>query len=318
MTTRKGGTLGRYELLFESYSMQAVPPEVRKCAVFLGFRFKDKKGVEHGALAGTAFFVSVPLEGFDRAMIYLVTARHVIAKIAEHTVDNIVSVRINRHKGSAVPIGTKLSDWKFHPNDSSVDAAVIQLTPDPKVCDFRALAIKMAVTDETIKKEQIGEGDEVFLTGLFHYHFGDEKNLPIIRTGNIALMPEEKVNVKGFGDIEAYLVEARSIKGLSGSPVFAYLGHTRAKNDNLTVGQDPLFTWLGVMHGHWDAPKNDIDTVDEAGKGVNVGIGIVVPAEKVVEIINQEHFAKQRGEAVKELKSANLPVEDSNGQAPKT
>ena len=42
----------------------------------------------------------------------------------------------------------------------------------------------------------------------------------IVRTGNIASMPEEAVDLGSSGSQEVYLVESRSIGGLSGSPVF--------------------------------------------------------------------------------------------------
>ena len=156
----------------------------------------------------------------------------------------------------------------------------------------------MAVTDEVRDTEHIGAGDEIFLTGLFSNHYGTKKNLPIIRTGHIALMPEEKVHTDSMGDIDAYLIEARSIGGLSGSPVFVYISPMRASDGGVALGSQ-RFYWLGVMHGHWDIDESRIDgqSMDTVGRSINMGIGIVVPATKVLEIINGEDFAKQREQA---------------------
>ncbi len=78
--------------------------------------------------------------------------------------------------------------------------------------------MSLFATDEIIKDQNIGLGDEVFITGLFGYVAGSQKNIPIVRVGNIAMMPDEKVPTEGE-PMEAYLIEARSMGGLSGSPV---------------------------------------------------------------------------------------------------
>lgn len=43
----------------------------------------------------------------------------------------------------------------------------------------------------------IGIGDMCYTIGLFHLLSGKKRNLPIVHTGNIALLPEdEKISVK--------------------------------------------------------------------------------------------------------------------------
>jgi hypothetical protein len=61
---------------------------------------------------------------------------------------------------------------------------------------------------------------------------GRQRNIPIVRIGNVASMPHEPVATKNRGAIEAYLVEARSVGGLSGSPVLVQLGIVRPKTDD--------------------------------------------------------------------------------------
>ena len=60
----------------------------------------------------------------------------------------------------------------------------------------------------------------MFSVGLFTKYFGRSNLIPIVRTGNIAMMPKEKVPLGSFGLTDAYLIEGRSIGGLSGSPIF--------------------------------------------------------------------------------------------------
>jgi hypothetical protein len=54
------------------------------------------------------------------------------------------------------------------------------------------------------------------------------------------------------------------------------------------------------MRGHWNIDKDSIDAVNSIdGEPLNVGIGIVVPAYKVMEITHQEIVMKMREEAKK-------------------
>ncbi len=289
--------------------MQAISDEVRKCVVFLAFKNEDGFN-----LAGTAFFVSVKLDGLEKWVTYLVTAKHVLVKIKQDGTDGKFYVKINRKDGGeAVYVDGDMNLWEYH-DDSSVDVAILPWTPPHDTFDYKNLPMTLAVTDEVIKEEEMGAGDEVFLTGLFSSHHGKKRNLPIIRTGNLALMPEEKVYTNSFGDIDAYLIEARSIGGLSGSPVFAYLGNMRAVKGEIRVGQGSrLIALLGVMHGHWDIDEDaiDSDATGIVGKSVNMGIGIVVPATKILDILSKEEFVKRRKEVEKKLKSQKAPVEDS-------
>jgi hypothetical protein len=113
-------------------------------------------------------------------------------------------------------------------------------------------------------------------------------------------MPGEKVEVKDFGLIDAYLVEARSIGGLSGSPVFVYLGPLRIKNRELQIpppsGKFRIFCLMGLMHGHYDVkPLPDEIQADMLNKeSVNMGIAIVVPSSKILEVLDQPMLKKSR------------------------
>ena len=62
-----------------------IPPEIRKCVVFLGWR--NNVGTYH--FAGTAFFVGRGIEGIDKGFIYLVTAKHVIDEIRDKGNDKV-------------------------------------------------------------------------------------------------------------------------------------------------------------------------------------------------------------------------------------
>jgi hypothetical protein len=267
-----------------------VPEEVRKCVAFVCYKANNSI-----RFAGTCFFMHIPIENTEFSFGYIVTAKHVIEHIKPRSTDQKVYVRFNLKDSGVKLMGASINSWLYHPEDPTVDVAVLPWLP-LDIVDYRSLSIAMAATDEVIKKEEIGVGEEVFLAGLFVNHYGKERNIPIVRIGNIAAMPEERVQTHDLGAIEAYLVEARSIGGLSGSPVFAHLVGTRhiGKGSKLEAGKVYL---LGLMHGHWDLPvadtyelAKDMSNIER----VNMGIAIVVPVSKILEVLNRKELLGKR------------------------
>ena len=160
--------------------------------------------------------------------------------------------------------------------------------------DFKVVPLEMFLSDEIIQQKRIGLGDEVFITGLFAHASGSQRNQPIVRMGNIAMIPSEPIPTD-LGSIEAYLIEARSIGGLSGSPAFV--------RETAPVGLGTFYL-LGLMHGHWDIPpekKNDLLMQGEFFGRVNMGIAIVIPAKKILEVLNHPKLVERREELDEKL-----------------
>jgi len=269
-----------------------VPDEILKSVVFIGARKKDGEPVYRG----TGFLVSVAGAHGDPSWIFLVTARH----IAEKLEGSDFVVRVNRKEEDPVVMEGKGSKWWYHPTDrDGVDAAVTTFGPPTEVgasLDIGFLPLAMFVEDSTLKMKNIGIGDQVFITGLFTQLQRTSRNMPILRTGTVAMMPEEKIQ---FGDrlIEAYLVESRSIGGLSGSPVFVRStvplgGFMDSEHKPSTpYATSGTFYLLGSMIGHWDAPPDGLIIQEEK---VNMGISPMVPAKKIAEIINHPELVEMR------------------------
>ena len=299
----------------------AIPDEVRKCVAYLGCKTAD--GLIH--LAGTVFFLAIAIPpGTAGGYGYAVTAKHVIDAIKENSTDGKVYVRLNLRNVGARFAESRIEDWKSHPTDDSVDVAahLFPFSPDFDHMVFPAAGI---ATPDVIRTQDIGIGDEVFITGLFVHHFGQERNIPIIRIGNIAGMPEEEIETPDFGKIDAFLIESRSIGGLSGSPVFVKIsepktgqrilrveGRRMSVDEPRATGVDRIYL-LGLVHGHWDTLPSQIDTmaIDTRGESVNVGIAIVVPAQKILEVLNQPEFQRDRDEATAEFRPRNSPASNS-------
>ena len=276
---RLGGIIQYYLSPREDIDMR-VPDEVRQCVVFIGLPVTMPSGQQGLSFQGTAFFVSVPSESMEgKSYVYLVTAKHVAIKLEGQT----FMLRVNTKDGKSALVVEEGTRWWYHATDKSVDVALIPFVP-PEEFEYKSIPPHMFLLDETIRDKSIGTGDEVFITGLFAHLTGSARNLPIVRMGNIAMMPGETVPSNEFGDIEAYLIEARSIGGLSGSPAFVF--------------KSGKYYLLGLMHGHWDIPlqsKNDAMRVDEDTYGqVNMGIAIVIPAKKILEVLNQPQLIDAR------------------------
>lgn len=305
---RLGGKI-RYFALVEEGSLMQVPPEVRKCVVFIGYKAGDGRL----KLGGTAFFVSIPARELELYFVYLVTAKHIIDKAQKKSIDQKVYLRANFKDGSTRTVGVPIDDWMFHARDASVDVAAMRMPLPIDDTDFLSIpAHDMAITDEIIRKEGIGVGDEVFLTGLFTRHRGRERNLPIVRTGNIAMMPEEPVWTQ-MGFMDAYLVEARSIGGHSGSPVFVHLSGMRERGKRVRF-RGRIFYWLGLVHGHWKLDMLNTDVLMEdfvTGEPINMGIAVVVPVSKIMEVLNQKTLAEERKTIEEREQAKRMPAPDS-------
>jgi hypothetical protein len=177
--------------------------------------------------------------------------------------------------------------------------------------DLLSIPTGMFLTREIADKTNVGPGDEVSITGLFAKIKGQSKNLPIVRIGNLAMVPHGPVVPSGVGNIEAYLVEVKSLGGISGSPVFI----------RQTVDIPGLFLWgtntpataqaysnvirlLGLAHGHWNIDLEEIDSpmIEHVKEGFNVGLAIVVPAAHILEVLHNGELTAMR----RELKDKEL------------
>ena len=284
-----------------------VPDEIRKCVVFVG---EELKQGGH-RLCGTAFFVAVDIEGTDLVASYCVTAKHTLKGIEENSGYKVL-LSLNLAEGGRAWVATKISDWLFHPDDELVDVAVCPFNLGGQF-DHLVLPWSMALDDKRIREDSIGIGDELFLVGLFNQHSGSARNIPILRVGNIAAMPEEPI-ISGRWVMDAYLVEARSIGGLSGSPVFVNLGTSRVVKGQIKTAPTPVFYLLGLMHGHWDKPDYDLYGISEDSstkrERVNMGIAIVVPVQKILEVLNQGLIKNELRRSADEWRIRNSPIAD--------
>ena len=266
-----------------------------KCVVFIGLA--DATGLQFTPY-GTGFIFTTFHEEiqFD----YTVTCHHVINIIPGEK----VWIRVNLKEGGSTLFDTDKSSWSFDPKQ---DIAVLSQHIGELAAVLRIID-KDIITKEVLKYQQqhyqpILPGADTIMVGLFTSHYGRMHNIPIVRVGNIAAMPDDLV-FTDTGYVKAYLIEARSIGGLSGSPVF------------LASFRPGL---LGMMRGRFNTKdKNDVVAGDSINDTINTGIGIVIPSEVIMDFINKPEFVEQREKTVEQLKkkthfrpTAAIPVADN-------
>jgi hypothetical protein len=306
---------------------------LRKATVFLGEEIADDEGQSAIDPMATGFFViwqsdsGRPIHDMkpECSGIYLVTARHVAVPLGSH-----FAIRFNKKGGSSDIERIEKARWTAHP-DETVDVAVLHCGhPDWADCipiPGRLLAMPtigdglVSTVEEgglIFNDPNLGIGDIAYVVGLFHLVHGKKVNLPVVHTGHIALLPgDEKISVfnratRKRQQVEAYLVEAHGLEGLSGAPVFARTSSPvtapyRYEGPPLQGGHKPeypvggrLHSWtvlLGLWQGSWSEKPSKTLAKDKNLKKdqkVPVGMGVVVPANKIAETLNQPELVMAR------------------------
>lgn len=275
----------------KSVKEMIIPDGTLKTVAFLCYRDKSKDI----RFAGTCFFVKDRDSETGLSFPYTVTALHVINGIREKSSDGIVLLRFNRKDGGTEYIEKHVSQWVAAPQDEEViDVAVIEYAPDATIYDILYIETGIIVSQELITDNSVELGNEIVIAGLFVNHDGGKRNAPIIRYGNIAMIPENKINTK-FGLMTGYLIESRSIGGLSGSPVFVWTDRPITRKTETGSISSQMILLLGLVHGHYEAIVPHIDEAVEDSikdESVNMGIAIVIPATKILQTIYENDELK--------------------------
>jgi hypothetical protein len=236
---------------------------------------------------------------------YIVTAKHVVSGRPE------IWIRVNRRVGKPVYIHVEPHEWDPHP---SADIAVVKVgNLNPFEMQIAHVPQPLYVTREVMSwpnaddydPEKLGIGDECYFFGRFMSHPGTERNLPMLRFGNLAMMPGEPV-----GGEEAFLVEFKSMPGFSGSPVFIYRTGRIDHENNYVPAAKSQIAFLGIDFCHLPEIV-EFGKRDEAGEFKKVGDGTllvkhsagimgVVPAWKLRELLMSPKQEARRRELEEE------------------
>jgi hypothetical protein len=197
-----------------------IPHAVVNSVVYL---YVDQVAAETGhSSGGSGFLLGMPSEVKNFCHIYAITNAHVVES-------GSTVVRINLEYPSSGYRETENFDftadsWVLHTRH---DLAV---RPFPPHANFAVLQAGILDVSHLILKDQydtgyLNLGDELVYIGRFVRHGGGFRNVPSVRFGNLSALPDEndpveyEIGGKHRSQV-AFLVEARSRSGYSGSPVF--------------------------------------------------------------------------------------------------
>jgi hypothetical protein len=278
---------------------------------------------------GTGFVIVVRRNGFD--FNFLATADHVVDLVD----GNSIWLRLNTKNGDAgVPIRIEKSTKIMLPRE--LDLAILPMPPLGSSYNVGSILINR--TDfEAIKKDIWNPelGDEVATVGLYTSHYGETKNIPVVRIGHIALLPDEPVLTQR-GYLRAYLIETRSIAGLSGSPVFINIPRIRVSGPGqiqTLKGSGAIF--IGVMLGYHLVSSKEDQIVVPARQGEtanpeyslderNTGFAVVAPIEAIFDIMESDIMKKSMDTGIERLsqkakfREAGAPIPTPSPSSPAT
>ena len=250
---------------------------------------------------GSGFLAAALLEGLPTVFqFYAVTAAHVIRKA------QTPFLRLNKRFSQGVEvIEAPVKSWVQHFSGDDISLCPVQISSK----ELRTLGIETQrfVTSDIVATEDVGVGDDVFMVGRFAQHSGSKtQNIPAVRFGNISAMPTEPIERDDGIKQESFLVECRSVPGFSGSPVFIYkrgfeltpqvspiTGAKNVRQDGVRQLVSDSYWLLGMDWCHLqDATKT------------NTGMAGVIPAWKILEVINSDDFVNQRKQKAESIISS--------------
>lgn len=110
--------------------------------------------------------------------------------------------------------------------------------------------------DDLWRSGPVSAGEETFSVARFIGYDGMERNQPVVRFGNLSspeLVPVWQTKPR-HREQPSLLVEARSLAGASGAPVFVYRTGTVYGGGTAPVGNGLL---LGISWGHIKHPEDE-------------------------------------------------------------
>jgi hypothetical protein len=282
--------------------MPRIPDEFIDCIVYL---YPDLASADSGApLGGTGFIVRT-LGQTDPSIefFHIVTNKHVIENgntIVRFNLQDAGHDQDSGHDSFDYP----KSQWEKSPN---ADVAVCLLPNlDRSRLNVAFISPSLFLTTQEIAGRDIGMGSEVFFIGRFINAEGKDKNRPSLRFGTLA-----QTDTQIIDGGETFLVEARSIPGFSGSPVFAYPPRSGVPRPVLSMGSPgQMGPWLlGIDCGHI---YDYLAAVDDRGQALpfkvrsNSGMMTVVPVWWLDKLINGEKMKRARAAREREIISRRV------------
>jgi hypothetical protein len=296
-----------------------VEPSLLGSSIFLYGTERDaEKGSNWG---GSGVLVGIPSEvNPSRVHLYAVTNDHVARRCSV--------VRLAKRKGAPFVLPGGEADWASHPDGDDISIRSLGAAVED---EYWYVGARLFLTEADISPEGIGPGDDCLMVGRYINQEFRQFDRPVVRFGNIAMLPEGVRQEQRSFDQESFLVDMRSHSGFSGSPVFVYyetegwrflpplaevpetedpVRDAEAKVEALeqrVVGRETSGimgkTWLlGIDWGRLPIWDDVFDGGRKIGRmRISSGMAGVVPAWKLLDLLNRDEIRAARDKAETEL-----------------
>lgn len=262
------------------------------------FQYGSVEEARHGEdLGGSGFLVGIPSEA-NPACVHL----YVVSNI--HVIESCPVSRIVKADGTVHVLDRDpRSPWIPHPADD--DVAVRPLGAVRRR-DYCSIGHKTLLKPTDLRLGGIGPGDDCLMFGRYVDARERQFDRPVVRFGNLAMLPELVRQRERAFDQESFLVDMRSVPGYSGSPVLVYyeapgfrtqphwtedMPISERVKDQVESGIIRKSWLLGIDWGHLED-----------------GMAAAVPAWKLAELLELESIVDARNKADQQLAD-----EDSTG-----
>jgi hypothetical protein len=238
---------------------------------YIAVRIAIEKPNNAGTSIGTGFLYQASLnDGTGRTLILLVSNKHVF-------IDPLGTLRIslNRKNEQGHPDYGNVQDFEDvnfeksyyeHP-DPEVDLACVNVSNISK--HELSYMLLNSVFLEDIDYEVVAQGSEVIFVGYPANRFDMVNNLPLVRKGGIASVPD--VDFNGRGQI---VIDAQVFQGSSGSPVFV---DVRGNYRLLGIVSETM-----IRHSQLQTLPSAL--LSDLGVNEMLGLGIVIKQRHVSEL----------------------------------
>ena len=232
-------------------------------AAYIAARIRIEKTDAAGTevTTGTGFFYLAGADSGGAGTLLLISNRHVL-----DAGKGKMTLTLNRKKDDGTPNHGKLTAFTFdgfanrytaHPSED-VDLACVDISVIAHSDAYiRRIGEEFMVP---IDYEKVALGSDVLFVGYPNDFYDDVNDLPLVRKGTLASMPN--IDFRGRGEV---VIDAQVFGGSSGSPVF--------------VDWDDQYRLLGVISGTMEGRT-------PSGAPAVLGLGIVIKQRHVQELID--------------------------------
>jgi hypothetical protein len=220
-------------------------------------------------------------------------------------------IRFNTASGGTEALEFGPEEWLFEPGKDDVAILPLDLRAEGLMLTF--IQSNLLLFPQAAAEEKIGPGDDVFMVGRFIDIDAKRVNVPALRFGNISTLPVPVIQPNRYTG-PSYCVDMHSRTGFSGSPVFVFRTPGNSLEWALTggpinLGGKSLLALLGIHCGQFPEEMvikkkkrkllgrresaHSEGAHEEYVEGMS-GMTIVIPAWRILELLEREDFSLRR------------------------